>query len=453
MIQVSQMPRTVSRETMTTIVAVLGSLLINGVLLILAGVWALFQEQQRLAVPAPQAEEFVVSLEELLPEIIAQEVMPAPEPAAQAFVETFTDQETQQRPDRAPFESDRNTRAATKVVPDQPGELPVPTQEGLKEIKGISMREHNFAAGPDGAIPRSTPTPPGMPVVPGMVKAPDAMTTPQPDSPPEESVPAKEKAEPTEKTSPTETKVVAKPDTGRAEEAPDPTDIPEGKAGGVPDRMEMAKVDLPARARELTGDELDESMAPRADEDAMPEKAPQLADPMVSILQAPRVRATAPVAKAAPPKPPAPPSMPIPPGAAPRPLTNGEADMAAFSPSRRLNTMKGSLTNSGENAVDAESTPVGMYKAAVSRAIERRWHELRHKNASFVSYGSLKIRFFVNRRGNVSGVRVVHQDAGAVLTNFSIAAVTSALIPAMPEEVAEAFDNEPLEVNYDILIY
>jgi outer membrane biosynthesis protein TonB len=127
--------------------------------------------------------------------------------------------------------------------------------------------------------------------------------------------------------------------------------------------------------------------------------------------------------------------------------------MAAFSPARRLNTMKGSLSNAGANAVDAEATPIGAYKAALSRVIERRWQELRQKNGTFVSYGSLKIRFLVNRSGKVSGLRVVHQDAGAVLTSFSLEAIASAKIPPMPEEVAQAFDNEPLEVSYDILIY
>jgi outer membrane biosynthesis protein TonB len=145
--------------------------------------------------------------------------------------------------------------------------------------------------------------------------------------------------------------------------------------------------------------------------------------------------------------------MPVPQGSAPKPLTNGNADMAAFSPARKLNTMKGSLSNIGKSAVDADATPVGAYKAAVSRAVERRWHELRLKNGSFVSFGSLKIRFEVNSRGNVRGIRVIHQDAGAVLTDFSMAAIATAAIPPMPKDVAEAFGDEPLEVNYDILIY
>jgi len=94
--------------------------------------------------------------------------------------------------------------------------------------------------------------------------------------------------------------------------------------------------------------------------------------------------------------------------------------------------MTGSLSNTGETSVDAESTPVGIYEAAVARAVERRWHELRQKNGSFVSYGSLKIRFLVNRSGRTSGIRVTHQDAGAVLTNFSLAAIGSASIPPCP---------------------
>jgi len=438
------------------VTALVVSLAVNGLMLLMLGSWSVMQASHRLKVaPMPQ-EELVVSLEELLPELVP---VPAPPPPAaeqkQVYVETFTDQQAAKSQDRAPFESDKNTRAATEMVPATPGEAPVPTQQGLDLVKGISMQDHNFADGKDGEIPRSVPTKPGLPVPTGPPQpAETAMAQQQapPVEAPEDAIP-KEVTERPEKTSPAEMQTVAKPDQGKEESAPEPKpDVPAGPEGGVPERMEMAKVDLPGKLRELSN-ELDETAPKSMPEDSMPEKAPALADPTVPILQTPRVRASAAVAPRTASNRPLTPAMPVPQGAAPKPLTNGNADMAAFSPARKLNTMKGSLSNIGKSSVDAEATPAGAYKAAVSRAVERRWHELRLKNASFVSYGSLKIRFLVNSRGNVSGIRVIHQDAGAVLTDFSIAAIASASIPPMPRDVAEAFGEEPLEVNYDILIY
>jgi hypothetical protein len=448
MTRADQLPTPMSREAVINFTALVVSLLCNGLVVVMLGALSMLQSQPRTKASPFQEEEMVVSLEELLPELLPE---PEAAKAKQLYAETFSDQEAEQAPERAPFESDRNTRAATEVVPDKPGEMPVPTQEGLDLVKALSMRDHNFAEGPDAEIPRSAPSAPGMPVPPSPPKPMEAAAVPPAEPPPPEAIPKETKEQP-EETSPTEMAVVENPDRGKAEEAPpEKVEAPDGPAGGVPERMEMAKLDVEARTREL-GDATMEGVAPEPKmEDAMPEKAPQLADPTMPFFQTPRVR---PSALVAPPEMERPePVPPMPPGAKPQPLTNGQADLAAFSPARKLNTMKGSLSNLGKSAVDAEATPVGAYKASVSRAIERRWHELRQKNGSFVSYGSLKIGFLVNARGKVSGIRVLHQDAGAVLTDFSIAAIATAPIPAMPPDVAEAFGNDPLEVNYDILIY
>jgi outer membrane biosynthesis protein TonB len=247
--------------------------------------------------------------------------------------------------------------------------------------------------------------------------------------------------------------MVARARDGTAEEA-EPTEAKPGPEGGATPPLEMARIDLP-KQRETFADALDvrDEASPAPDtEDAMPERAP-VVDATEPWFQMPRVRPGAPLVAKPLARPESPPAVNAPPGARPSPETMGQADLAAFSPERRLNTMNGSLSNQGKSGIDAEATPVGAYKAKVARAVERRWHELRTKNASFVSFGSLKVRFLVNRNGHVSGIRVVHQDAGAVLTDFSLAAIASAAIPPMPPEVADAFGSEPLEVTYDILIY
>jgi len=134
--------------------------------------------------------------------------------------------------------------------------------------------------------------------------------------------------------------------------------------------------------------------------------------------------------------------------------TLGDADEAAFSPERHINKINGSVSNIGRNpSVDAERTPMGIYKKKVMDAIERRWHILRQENAAFVSYGSLKLKFEVNRRGHVSDVRIVHKQANEIVTSFSMKAITTANIPAMPDDIVTLLGDGPLEITYDIIIY
>jgi len=436
------------RDAASNAIAVLGSLILNGLMLLLVAVWTLLPHPSRPAPRPDEPDEVVIRLEELLPALLPD----SEKPEKLAYAETFADQ-TSDRPLAPSFESDRNTRGATEVVPDKPSEAPVPTQKGLDRIDVLVTREHRYLDAPDGEIPKSAPAPPGMTVPPDMARPPESEAEPEPMAEP--APPAPEGAEePPDQAEPQESRMVAEARDGEAETA-EPTEAEPGKAGGTPETLEMAKLDLP-KEREAFSDALDvmdEKTAEPDVDDAMPERAPTVVDATEPWFQMPRVRPSAPLVARPLARPESTPSVTAPPGARPSPEAMGQADMAAFSPERRLNAMNGSLSNQGKSAVDAEATPVGAYKSKVARAVERRWHELRVKNASFVSFGSLKVRFLVNRNGHVSGIRVVHQDAGAVLTDFSLAAIASAAIPPMPPEVAEAFGSEPLEVTYDILIY
>ena len=126
---------------------------------------------------------------------------------------------------------------------------------------------------------------------------------------------------------------------------------------------------------------------------------------------------------------------------------------AGFSPDELQNTTNGTLTNLGQNAVDAEGTAAGAYKKKVKQEISRKWHSYRVQHGDFVSYGILKLECRVDRHGKVHDLRVVENDANSVLAEFSLKAILNADLPAMPDEVAEELGPLGLQLKYDIIIY
>ena len=126
-----------------------------------------------------------------------------------------------------------------------------------------------------------------------------------------------------------------------------------------------------------------------------------------------------------------------------------------FNPSylafQRQNIQNGNIANLGEGSVDAESTEVGKYQAAVKAAIGRKWHEYRRR--SDVNVGYLRVKFFVTPKGNVRNLRIITKEASELVVEFSLRAIVDAKIPPMPEEVWSKLGPNGIELDYDIAIY
>ncbi len=129
------------------------------------------------------------------------------------------------------------------------------------------------------------------------------------------------------------------------------------------------------------------------------------------------------------------------------------ASTPGFRPETRATSMRGTISNRGRPSVAAFESPLGRYKAEVSRAIEKLWHRFRQDRAEFVVYGSIKLEFKVDRHGNPRNLKILHNDANAIMVDFTLSAILKADIPPMPEEILDILDNETLEVTYDVIIY
>jgi len=112
----------------------------------------------------------------------------------------------------------------------------------------------------------------------------------------------------------------------------------------------------------------------------------------------------------------------------------------SFQPFIRKNRVHGTLSNRGANQVNARRTVLGEYTQKVTSAIERNWH--RHRS-----------RHSVDKSGRTKDMRVLSEDANAIMTEFTIRSILTAKLPPMAPEVVEELNNEPLEMTYDVLVY
>lgn len=124
-----------------------------------------------------------------------------------------------------------------------------------------------------------------------------------------------------------------------------------------------------------------------------------------------------------------------------------------FTPEERTSVIKGAPLRSGQNAVDAEGTAMGIYKKAVRDVISATWHRYRQDNADFVTWGILKMEFAVEPDGGVKNLHIIKNEANAMLAEFSLKAIRDAKLPPMPSDVAASVGSEGLVIQYDIIIY
>ena len=113
----------------------------------------------------------------------------------------------------------------------------------------------------------------------------------------------------------------------------------------------------------------------------------------------------------------------------------------------------GKLSNLGQAALDAEETVLGHYKKKVDLAVQKSWHRARTEHADFVKFGSLKVRFWVNEKGDIVDIRLLRNDADPVMVDFSISGILRANIPPVPQDLIELTQDGRMEFEYEIIIY
>lgn len=409
-------------------IAITGSLVVHALLfLVLAWMFAADAARKlwHQATTPPKEKEVTLLFPEQIITVPEPEKLPAPPPPPppkkEVYIRTSQNEAAATAPKNAPFISDRNTTAATVKAPSPDATEAMPSTDGLKlPIREMADRDYKDGELRDDAREKTPPAapvamlqpqPPTPPSPPSIVKPKDAAPPPQPVTPPPQKV-AKVVPESTPLTRMMEEadKALASVDKNRlsievkkAESATEPTPMPEKEVPPTPPMREVA--DTP----------------PQTPDQPVPKAIPMVEPDPISRT----TRNTAP---------------------------------DAFTPFTRTQQNKGTISNRGSApAVDAEESPKGRYIRQVTGMVEKKWHLYRHLRRDGVTFGSLEISFYVNKKGKVEGLRIVNdKESNPVLTGFTLQAIKDAEIPPMPADVLPLLpmnDQNRLKVEYNVLIY
>jgi len=135
------------------------------------------------------------------------------------------------------------------------------------------------------------------------------------------------------------------------------------------------------------------------------------------------------------------------------PAAPGAESPPGYIPESRTKKLMGTLDSRNKASFDTKQTPTGKYMAQVTSAVEKRWHFYVDRKREFVTFGSLRVRFSVDRDGNARNLKVLSGDANAIITDFTLSSILEAKIPPIPEELLDLLENEQIEITYNVVIY
>lgn len=167
------MERELLQERKKTVRAFIVSVLVHLLIILLIGVLIAFRPEVQ-----PPEEEAPVELTM----IEAPKPTPPAEPPKPSYIDTSAAVPAEKPTENAPFESDRDTRAASALPAT--GQAPVPTQQG-EETPGLEFQNRNYTSGKPSQ-PAPPPAPPTQPTQPAAQskEQPTPQPTPQPTSTP-----------------------------------------------------------------------------------------------------------------------------------------------------------------------------------------------------------------------------------------------------------------------------
>ena len=96
-------------------------------------------------------------------------------------------------------------------------------------------------------------------------------------------------------------------------------------------------------------------------------------------------------------------------------LTEARTTSEPFSFRQEKTALRGADVPLGEAGVDAEATPLGRYKAKVYQLIGSQWRFMVRRQNSLLSYGTIKIRFWLLANGSLERLEVLDQTPGSEL--------------------------------------
>jgi TonB family protein len=115
--------------------------------------------------------------------------------------------------------------------------------------------------------------------------------------------------------------------------------------------------------------------------------------------------------------------------------------------------INGKVANSGASSMAMMATPQGVYKQAVTNAVKTRWYAYIGSRRDTASYGTVTIRFYIDRTGKVLAPHIISNSGNEALASASMQAILEAHFPPIPDEVALAIKDELMPLDFDFTLY
>lgn len=391
-------------------IAIVLSLLVNVLLLGLLGLYFQHADWRIETQLRPKPDPSAVSTIYIDPVAATAEEMAELKPQAQRkpFARTSPDQpeSTEKTGERI---GERNTRA-TSENPADPNAEALPSQSGIEPRENeIETTESQYQ---DGKLIPATPS---NPAIAALTSLPSAA----PDSTPHQPI--------TDAT-PREPSAAVPLDTPIATTDNNPESLPAETEQLDPTMSEESSLP-PPRESLLDGPNPVEVNVPKeVDDSDRPKETPQRA------VDRPTTDSTDPATQRAVHHP-------------PRPATTPREK--AFKGYQRKTAMVGSISRTGRSALNVDDTEMGRYQAAISKAVELEWQRNCMRHRDFITPGFLTVRFYVEPSGRVRSVNFLGEmESGEVQKGFTLSSIREADIPKMPKGLAEAYEDDTLELVF-----
>ena len=424
-----------------------GSFVIHALALLLL-LWGFSTEAGKHLLPPPVVKEEPVQEVTM---IFPEQLIPAPllpkEPPPKAYIRTTQNEGVAAAPKNAVFQSDRNTVAASKLPPKSDATLMMPTLNGNapttlelanRDYRDGQIKNDNAPLANATPLEMRQPQPPAPPSVlkPQTQPQPQAQAQAQPTAPPSILKPQPQAQPPAPPVPPAPTKQVAK--ATPADSTPLLKMMEEMDKEAA--RMDQNKLPIEVRKAEASKTEASKTEASKTEAskvaDAPPPK-PQVREPQDT-------------------PPPAPKAIPVAePVNDPVKVTAGIPEKDAFNPFTRMSKVDGAISREGENAVDAEATPLGKYMRQVTGAVEKKWHLYVKLGKDSINYGRVRFRFYVDRRGTPQDLKILSdaRDADPRMRELTLRAILDAKIPPIPDDLLPTLFDERVKIEYEAIVY
>jgi outer membrane biosynthesis protein TonB len=120
---------------------------------------------------------------------------------------------------------------------------------------------------------------------------------------------------------------------------------------------------------------------------------------------------------------------------------------SAYRPLRQRTHISGNISNRGSAAVNALGTPLGRYEKIVKDSVGSRWYAFVDQKRDLVTIGTLRLRFYVDRSGQVKNLKITENSSNEAFANVCLQSVIEAHLPPIPEDIANTLPPEGLEVD------